>query len=78
MTSVQLSTEFADSAEVRSVIQLKGYFKGSCNGWDHALDGVMHQDLALCAIGGLTSHLSRLMVRFSHCSFSNAWEHQYA
>lgn len=53
-----------NGSDVRNVIQLKGYFKGSGNKWDQALEGVMHHDLALCALGGLISHLSRLMVSF--------------
>ncbi|KAJ9551139.1 hypothetical protein OSB04_015184 [Centaurea solstitialis] len=60
LTPAQPATDFVDSSEVRHVIQMKGYFKGSFNAWDRALDGVVHQDLALCALGGLTSHLSRL------------------
>lgn len=53
-----------NGSDVRNVIQLKRYFKGSGNKWDQALEGVMHHDLALCALGGLISHLSRLMVSF--------------
>ncbi|KAI3709518.1 hypothetical protein L2E82_39280 [Cichorium intybus] len=55
-----LPTDFIDSYEVRNFIQSKGYFKSSLNPWDHALDEVTHQDIALCALGGLSSHLSRL------------------
>nr|XP_043629130.1 DNA mismatch repair protein MSH7 [Erigeron canadensis] len=60
MTPAQPATDFIDSSEARNFIQLKGYFKGSSNAWDCALDGVLHQDIALCALGGLTNHLSRL------------------
>ena len=63
LTPAQPATDFVDSSEVSHVIQMKGYFKGSSNAWDRALDGVVHQDIALCALGGLTSHLSRLKVR---------------
>ncbi|KAI7978953.1 DNA mismatch repair protein MSH7 [Camellia lanceoleosa] len=41
---------------------MQGYFKGSSNTWDHTFDGVMQHDLGLCALGGLISHLSRLML----------------
>ncbi|XWS26878.1 hypothetical protein CRYUN_Cryun26dG0067900 [Craigia yunnanensis] len=66
-TAVQLSpalsvTDFLDASEVRNMIQSNGYFKGSPNSYINALDGVMHHDVALCALGGLVSHLSRLML----------------
>ncbi|KAK1418538.1 hypothetical protein QVD17_27683 [Tagetes erecta] len=60
LTPAQPFTDFVDSSEVRNVFQSEGYFKGSSNVWDRALDEVVHQDIALCALGGLTSHLSRL------------------
>ncbi|KAJ9688472.1 hypothetical protein PVL29_014237 [Vitis rotundifolia] len=60
LTPLPLCTDFVDASKVRNLIHLKGYFKGSGNSWDHALDGVMHHDLALCALGGLLGHLSRL------------------
>lgn len=62
LTPIQQDADFVDSLEVKNFIQLKGYFKGSLNGWDHVFDGVMHQDLAFCAFGALASHLTRLMV----------------
>ncbi|XVE54298.1 hypothetical protein DITRI_Ditri03aG0069600 [Diplodiscus trichospermus] len=66
-TAVQLSpvlsvTDFLDASEVRNMVQSKGYFKGSPNSYFNALDGVMHHDVALSALGGLISHLSRLML----------------
>lgn len=64
LTPAQPFTDFVDPSEVRNVFQSEGYFKGSSNVWDRALDEVVHQDIALCALGGLTSHLSRLKVRF--------------
>ncbi|KAK9073780.1 hypothetical protein SSX86_006374 [Deinandra increscens subsp. villosa] len=60
LTPAQPFTDFVDPSEVRNVFQLNGYFKGSSNVWERALDEVDHQDIALCALGGLTSHLSRL------------------
>ncbi|KAM7509492.1 hypothetical protein LguiA_019945 [Lonicera macranthoides] len=58
LTPAQPATDFLDALEVKNLIQLKGYFKGSCN----KFEGVVHNDLALCALGGLISHLSRLML----------------
>ena len=62
LTPMQPITDFADASEVRNLIQMKGYFKGSSNLWNHALDNVMHHDVSLSALGGLISHLSRLLV----------------
>ncbi|GMY35996.1 DNA mismatch repair protein MSH7 isoform X2 [Fagus crenata] len=59
---VQPITDFLDASEVRNLVHLKEYFKGSSNLWDNLLNGVMHHDIALCALGGLISHLSRLML----------------
>ncbi|XVF34805.1 hypothetical protein REPUB_Repub18cG0090200 [Reevesia pubescens] len=66
-TAVQLSpalsvTDFLDASEVRNMIQSNGYFKGSPNSYINAFDGVLHHDVAVCALGGLVSHLSRLML----------------
>lgn len=65
-TALQLSpvlpgTDFVDASEVKNLIQSKDYFKWSSNPWNHALDSIMHQDISLCALGGLIGHLSRLM-----------------
>ncbi|XP_028080774.1 DNA mismatch repair protein MSH7 isoform X2 [Camellia sinensis] len=62
LTPVQPAINLVNASEVRNLIQLKGYFKGSSNTWDQTFDGVMHHDLGLCALGGLISHLSRLML----------------
>ncbi|PON73319.1 DNA mismatch repair [Parasponia andersonii] len=62
LTPMQPITDFADASEVRNLIQLKGYFKRSSNLWNHVLDNVMHHDITLSALGGLISHLSRLML----------------
>ncbi|KAK8597823.1 hypothetical protein V6N13_095220 [Hibiscus sabdariffa] len=65
-TSVQLSsgdpTDFLDASEVRNMIQSHGYFKRSPNSYINAFDGIMHHDIAVCALGGLVSHMSRLML----------------
>ncbi|XP_077212403.1 MUTS homolog 7 isoform X2 [Tasmannia lanceolata] len=62
MNPVLPGTYFVDASEVRKLIQSKEYFKGSCKSWASALDGVIHTDLATCALGGLIDHLSRLML----------------
>lgn len=64
LTAVQPATDFADACEVKSLIQLKGYFKGSSSSLIHVFDSLMHKDIAISAFGGITSHLSRLMVRW--------------
>ncbi|KAG6424168.1 hypothetical protein SASPL_114581 [Salvia splendens] len=63
-TSFQLnaSDSFGDAFEIRSIIDSNKYFAGSSDSWKQVLDGVVHCDLALCALGGLISHLSRLML----------------
>ncbi|KAL5572686.1 hypothetical protein UlMin_022283 [Ulmus minor] len=62
LTAMQQIIDFADACEVRSLIQSKGYFKGSSSLWDQAIDNVKHHDVTLSALGGLISHLSRLML----------------
>ncbi|XP_004288695.1 PREDICTED: DNA mismatch repair protein MSH7 isoform X2 [Fragaria vesca subsp. vesca] len=61
LTPVQPVNDFVDASEVSKLIQLKGYFKGSSNSWNHGLDGV-HHDITLPALGTLIDHLSRLML----------------
>lgn len=63
LSPVQPLTDFVDASEVKNLIKSKRYFKGSCDFLEYTLDGVMHHDLALCALGGLIGHLSRLKVR---------------
>ncbi|KAL6560884.1 Mismatch repair protein msh3 [Orobanche hederae] len=53
---------FGEALEVSNIIQSNGYFSRSCDSWHHILDGVVHRDLAICALGGLIGHLSRLML----------------
>ncbi|WCJ42434.1 DNA mismatch repair protein MSH7 [Euphorbia peplus] len=62
LTPVQPSSDFLDTSGVRKLIQSKGYFKGSSNTWDDALDSISHNDVALSALGGLIDHLSRMML----------------
>ncbi|OUZ99913.1 DNA mismatch repair protein MutS [Macleaya cordata] len=62
LTPAPSVTDFVDSFEVRKMIHSKGYFRGSSNSWDCALDGVIHHDITISALGGLVGHLSRLML----------------
>lgn len=70
LTPTMAATDFLDASEVKNLIQLKGYFKGSLSPWSNALNSVMHQDIAFCALGGLISSLCRLMVCFLVLLFS--------
>ncbi|KAI3952729.1 hypothetical protein MKX01_039742, partial [Papaver californicum] len=60
LTPSPSDTDFIDSSKVRQMIHFKGYFKGSLNSWGSALDGVIHRDITISALGGLVCHLSRL------------------
>nr|XP_016505221.1 PREDICTED: DNA mismatch repair protein MSH7-like isoform X1 [Nicotiana tabacum] len=62
LSPFQPGADFVDPAEVKNFLDLKGYFKGSCNKWDHTFDGVRSHDVALCALGSLVNHLERLML----------------
>lgn len=54
------STDFLDAFQVRNLIISKGYFKDSFDHWARMIDCDSHLNLALCALGGLIVHLSRL------------------
>lgn len=69
LSPVQSLQDFQNASEVRNLVRLKGYFKGSSNLWNHVLDSVIHHDIALCSLGGLIGHLSRLMVSLLVCLF---------
>lgn len=71
-TAMQLNpsvpaSDFVDPSEVKNLIQLKGYFRGSSSAWNDVLENVLHHDVGLCALGGLISHLSRMMVYLLSC-----------
>ncbi|KAK4391641.1 DNA mismatch repair protein MSH7 [Sesamum angolense] len=53
---------FGEALKVRNIIESNRYFSGSSDSWHHIPDGAMLGDLELCALGGLISHLSRLML----------------
>ncbi|PIA65096.1 hypothetical protein AQUCO_00100524v1 [Aquilegia coerulea] len=55
-------TDFLDFSGVKELIDSKRYFKGSFYTLDTVSAGVMHHELAVCALGGLVNHLSRLML----------------
>ncbi|KAM7277271.1 hypothetical protein ACFE04_019137 [Oxalis oulophora] len=62
LTPLQAVTDFLDVREVRNLIELKGYFKGSSIFRNNALDNVLNHEVTLGALGGLAAHLSRLML----------------
>lgn len=68
LTPVQSLTDVVTS-EVSNLVHLKGYFKGSSNSLDHALNKVIHRETTMCALGGLVNHLARLMVSLLLCPF---------
>lgn len=51
-----------DAAGVRNMIESNGYFRGSSESWNCAVDGLNECDVALSALGELINHLSRLKV----------------
>ncbi|CAN7073758.1 unnamed protein product [Brassica oleracea var. botrytis] len=50
----------ADACRVRNMIESSGYFRGSSESWNSAVDGLTESGIALSALGELISHLSRL------------------
>ncbi|KAI4347142.1 hypothetical protein L6164_007984 [Bauhinia variegata] len=61
LTPVQSITGLV-SSEVIDLIHSKKYFKGLSTSLDHVLNKVIHRDITLCALGGMISHLGRLML----------------
>ncbi|ESQ37177.1 hypothetical protein EUTSA_v10002887mg, partial [Eutrema salsugineum] len=64
-TAVQLSPlpqvmGDTDACGVRKVIESNGYFRGSSESWNSAVDALAECDIALSALGELINHLSRL------------------
>lgn len=62
LTPAMAVTDFLDASEVKKLVQLNGYFNGSSSPWSKALENVMQHDIGFSALGGLISHLSRLML----------------
>lgn len=62
LTPVMPVAGFPNSSDVMNLIQSKDYFKRCSSLLNCALDGVVRHDVALCALGGLVNHMSRLMV----------------
>ncbi|EPS64990.1 hypothetical protein M569_09788, partial [Genlisea aurea] len=56
------SDAYGEASEISYMIESNKYFVGSCDSWHHIFYGITQHDLALCALGGLISHLSRLML----------------
>lgn len=65
LTPVLAFSDFVDTSEVINVIQSEGYFRGSSNSLNDAVDCISHNDVALSALSGLIGHLSRMMVCLS-------------
>ncbi|KAL0552823.1 hypothetical protein IC582_011950 [Cucumis melo] len=61
-TSGSPVTNFLEASEVKLLVQSKAYFKGSLNLWNQTIESTVHDDIALCALGGLINHMSRLML----------------
>ncbi|CAH2052708.1 unnamed protein product [Thlaspi arvense] len=64
-TAVQLSPipqvmADTDACGVRTMIESSGYFRGSSESWNSAVDSLTECDIALGALGELINHLSRL------------------
>ncbi|XP_030472662.2 DNA mismatch repair protein MSH7 [Syzygium oleosum] len=62
LTPVMPVAGFPNSSDVMNLIQSKDYFKRCSSLSNCALDGVVRHDVALCALGGLIDHMSRLML----------------
>lgn len=53
---------FSDVSEIQTLIDSRGYFKASTSSWLSALNSSVNKDAVICALGGLVSHLTRLML----------------
>lgn len=51
---------------LKLLIQSKAYLKGALNLWNHTNESTFHDDIDLCSLGGLTNHMSSLMVNLSY------------
>uniref|UniRef100_A0A0D9UXJ9 DNA mismatch repair proteins mutS family domain-containing protein n=1 Tax=Leersia perrieri TaxID=77586 RepID=A0A0D9UXJ9_9ORYZ len=54
--------DFSDASEIQMLVNSRGYFKASTTSWLSALDSSVNKDSVICALGGLISHLTRLML----------------
>lgn len=54
--------DLSDASQIKMLLHSKGYFKASTSSWLSALDSSVNKDAVICALGGLISHLTRLMV----------------
>lgn len=52
----------ANACRVRNMIESSGYFRGSSESWNSAVNGLTESGIALSALGELINHLSRLKV----------------
>uniref|UniRef100_A0A0E0BY79 DNA mismatch repair proteins mutS family domain-containing protein n=1 Tax=Oryza meridionalis TaxID=40149 RepID=A0A0E0BY79_9ORYZ len=53
---------FSDTSEIQTLIDSRGYFKASTSSWLSTLNSSVNKDAVICALGGLVSHLTRLML----------------
>ncbi|KAK8914031.1 DNA mismatch repair protein MSH7 [Platanthera zijinensis] len=60
MTPVVPDVGFLDANEVKKMIDSYKYFRGNCNSWTAAIEGEMHYNHVLSALGGLIDHVNRL------------------
>jgi len=61
LTALQPGLDFMDASMVFELFQSRGYFKGSfATPWSAAFDGIVHEELATIALGGLVAHLHRM------------------
>ncbi|XP_040377503.1 DNA mismatch repair protein MSH7 [Oryza brachyantha] len=54
--------DLSEASEIQMLVQSRGYFKASTSSWLSALDSSVNKDAVICALGGLISHLTRLML----------------
>ncbi|KAJ4752225.1 DNA mismatch repair protein MutS [Rhynchospora pubera] len=62
LTPTLPSTGSLDASQVQEMINSNGYFGKSGNSWSSAFDYSTDNSLVLCALGGIISQLSRLML----------------
>ncbi|KAL5729308.1 DNA mismatch repair protein msh7 [Ranunculus cassubicifolius] len=68
LTSMLSVTDYLDASGVKELIESNKYFKGSFNTLDIATNGGTHNELAVCALGGIVNHLSRMMLNDILCN----------
>ncbi|KAF0916096.1 hypothetical protein E2562_000705 [Oryza meyeriana var. granulata] len=54
--------DFSEASEIQMLVHSRGYFKAPTSSWLSALESSANKDAVICALGGLISHLTRLML----------------